>query len=349
MKYNVSAALGIGLPPEKKPAVLELVPPAESFRRNISRVISSIQILPDLIELAGYRMQFELQCLHGTGTDHYGYDRTEPVDPNDIEFEVWKKMRSVSIHDLRPHGAWPVYYQQPRRILDLLSEHLGDTRRGFEGVLMSAVVQTWTGFETLAGDLWRAAINAQPRGLADLKGMPTRIEKRAGGSPKSTFGEEPLSELTAEKSVSLSDLSRLTKGEYDVRHRMGDLLWQRFSFATLRGIRRAYSTAFSQTEKRARTEKIDAALADRRLDALNSIRNLIVHKAGLADQEYVDAIKAIPTAPKLTVRQPLELDGELVRDLVNPVILCGVDLIEAVNTWLVLTGEKHIGDKPSDP
>ena len=63
-------------------------------------------------------------------------------------------------------------------------------------------------------------------------------------------------------------INQLTRGTYDISHCMGDLLRVRFKFTTLFGIREAYSTAFSDDDKKARPATIDAALSNSALDSL---------------------------------------------------------------------------------
>src|SRR5882724_8577934 len=45
-------------------------------------------------------------------------------------------------------------------------------RTGLDAILRGMVTGMWTAFEVLASDLWEAALNAHPAGLAELKGKP---------------------------------------------------------------------------------------------------------------------------------------------------------------------------------
>jgi hypothetical protein len=234
-RRNFSAILGITLPPVYPPMVAAIAEPAETFRKNMLRAIYSVQMLPELIELASARKQFEMECLEGTGTDHYGHERTEKVHPNDVEYKVWEKLTSVSIYDLRPHGVAPVYYRYPAQILDLLSEKLGETRKGFEAILSSVIVQTWTAFETLAGDLWEAAINGHPSGLAELRGSAGRIWNAisarmktqdmpivAASRPKPSQGGAKAE--AESKQLPLDRAAELSEGTFNLSDKMGSLL-----------------------------------------------------------------------------------------------------------------------------
>ena len=109
---------------------------------------------------------------------------------------------------------------------------------------------------------------------------------------------------------------------------------------SLTAIREAHSVAFSEKVRKARTDKIDAALADKSLDALSVIRNLIVHKGGIADSNYVKDAKNAPAAPQLKENEVLHLDGEKCRNLILPVVKLCVCLVEAVDSWLSVTRRK---------
>jgi len=204
---------------------------------------------------------------------------------------------------------------------------------GIEPTLSSMVVGTWTAFETFAGDLWVAVLNEHPAELALLAGTEKRIARRAG-----TRNEEPESESGdskgSEKLVSLQWLHDITRGDYDLSRRMGDVLKIRFTWSVLAEIRRAYSLAFHEKIDRSVVGTIDEALADEALDGLNIVRNLLVHRGGIADARYVKNSKRIGAIPRLEEQQPLRLDGEIVKSLVDPVVACCLKLLATLDGWL---------------
>ena len=125
---------------------------------------------------------------------------------------------------------------------------------------------------------------------------------------------------------------------------MGEILKSRFKFTSLKGIRKAYSIAFSERIKWARTDRLDEILSNKFLDATALIRNLLVHKSGKADQDYLDDSKDVPQAPQLKLDEQLEVTGDLVISLVEPVTSACADLIREVNKWSKLTKD-HYGDR----
>ena len=221
---------------------------------------------------------------------------------------------------------------------DVMGECAGPyLTEALEAMLASMVVGTWTAFETLTHDLWISALNANPAALAELKGSPKRISARAGDKmrhdDKDEEDDDDSPESDDDKKVYLGAIHRLSKGTYNLNDRMGSLLCARFKFATLRGIREAYSSAFPDKPKE-RVEDLDAALADNGLDALHAVRNVIVHRAGIADDKYTQRSKNVPLAPRLEIGDKLPLKGSLCRELVDAGTHASYYLILAVEAWL---------------
>jgi hypothetical protein len=196
------------------------------------------------------------------------------------------------------------------------------------------VVGTWTAFESLAGDLWEAALNANQRRLAQLRGNEKRIAKLVETKKRANGVELQIPkkrQATGEsRKVDLSAIHTITEGACDLSGLMGTLLRANgsFSFASLDGIRAAYSVAFHGSKVR----RVENALACRALDALSAVRNAIVHKAGKADQEYLDETVGVPRAPRVaTVNDKIPLNGEIVWEIVSPVLQRSISLIDSVN------------------
>ncbi len=219
---------------------------------------------------------------------------------------------------------------------------------GFDAWLSAIVLGAWTAFEILAGDLWEATINCHPAGLALLRGEERRIGARAGNSR----GAGPVDNANrgdSEKVISLQRLHDATRGTYDVAGRMGTLLRSRYVFTALPDIRRAYSLAFSDKIDKDVVDAVDAALADNALDALSIVRNVLVHKGGVADEEYMRDSRRVTAVPKLEAGKRVLLDGELVRLLVDPVISRCVELIAVIDGWLSaeVSRAQAVTDPPS--
>jgi hypothetical protein len=216
-------------------------------------------------------------------------------------------------------------YDAVERACDL---HYGEEARA---LMTSQIVGMWTAFEALAGDLWEAALDAHPAGLAELAGTRNRITKMAKTRLEKSERTKESSEVEGQ-AIRLQDLHKLAQGNYDFSGAMGRLLKGNCKFTTLTGIREAYARAFNE-----HAESIDKALSNQALDALLLVRNLIVHKAGVADQLYVDGSNTVSQAPKLSIGQSLEVDGTMVNELVSQAFDCSRQPLTAVDSYLART------------
>jgi len=182
-----------------------------------------------------------------------------------------------------------------------------------EGLLSSMLIGAWTAFETIAGDLWEATVNARPEQI-----MQTLIQRN--DPPNKGVG----------KSVPLWVIK---KYNYDLSGQMGRVLKERYTFTKLDGLREAYSQAFANTP-------IVDVVNETAIDALNLIRNVLIHKAGIIDDEFVERAANDQELRGLQKGKALPLDGQFVASKVSPVIQCAVRLFSAADDWL---------DAPSAP
>jgi hypothetical protein len=122
----------------------------------------------------------------------------------------------------------------------------------------------------------------------------------------------------------------LSLSKFQIRDKMGTILRQakRVEFTRLVSAREAYSRAFNT-----KSGLIDAAMGNRSLDAINAVRNLIVHKAGIVDSEYKKQT-TLPNIPKAEVGESTSLDGQVVVDLIKPAVQSAIALILAVHDWI---------------
>jgi hypothetical protein len=185
----------------------------------------------------------------------------------------------------------------------MLSRNL---RHGADAWLSAQITGTWTAFEALAEEIWVAAVNAHPVGLADLDGA------------KKGTGEE--------KKI---DLSVLQRYGYNPSNHMGTVLSRRYSFDRIEDIRRAYHEASFEGDA-----KINEIITDRALDALSLTRHVIVHNGGVVDEQFLRRKNDLPAAILGNVGEALPLTGTVTSDLVSPVMRRGWELISAVDDWL---------------
>jgi hypothetical protein len=173
-------------------------------------------------------------------------------------------------------------------------------------LLRAAISSSWTAFECLAKDLWVVALNSRPIDLAH----------RTFGSVAS---DEPHDGLSG-KSISVGLLAR---HGFDLRCSLGSLLAAKFDFTGVRGIKDAYFAAFG---KSARLESI---LSNAELEKLEAIRHLIVHRAGIIDEEFKRRVQMDVVEGEMLV-----LDDESVHALTDTPLHVGCDLLEFVDERL---------------
>ena len=215
--------------------------------------------------------------------------------------------------------------QQGTQPVTMLASAGAPARQGIEALLSSCITGAWTAFETMAGDLWEMALNIHPQGLAELKGKRKRLLRGDDVDVDDSAADQDEQDIHNIKTVPLNEILR---HEFKVHNKMGSVLRTRRRLDHLTGIREAYSLAFFK-----KSENIDAILKHDCFDCLSAVRNLIVHRSGIADQAYDRKCKflKIPTAP---TGFPIFLDGEVVRDLIAPVFVNSLNLIVAVDTWI---------------
>ena len=295
----------LGLPQSLKTKTLLSV--TEAFVKNAGQCLS-LGMFPTSLFFAGRQVQLSLTaaCLQLLGKPYSDSGDASRALEIEALAERFRKGTIPAPFPIRPAGEFDQAYRYAYT----------NDRPVFETLMSLQVVAGWTAFETLAGDLWEAAVNAHPRTLSDLGGG----KESPKGKGEDEGGQIPI--------------KRLQEYNYNVRDAMGTLLRgaNKVQFVRLEDIRDAYARAFSKHFNR-----IGGAIEDASLDALAVARNLIVHKAGVCDGDYERRTRggSLPPLPQLAIGQRLVLDGTLVKALVAPVLTCGVRLIQAVDGWLV--------------
>lgn len=97
-------------------------------------------------------------------------------------------------------------------------------------------------------------------------------------------------------------------------------------------IRTTYTDTFT-----ADNAALIAVLADTAIDALALVRNVIVHKAGNADRDFLTGCQTTPSLSSfsnLNPKDPIFVDGVVFRSIVADGLTAGYELIVAVDAWL---------------
>jgi hypothetical protein len=312
---------------------------AASFESNATRVERLIQMQVNLVLWTMHFQRVHDETEHSV-LGRLGLSPEELKDPelrerlHEASGQRWAAMMKRWVED--PTGAEVARDSAIENINQLTVVFGEPMMTGWGVVLTSAITGAWTAFESLAGDLWEQAINSSPRRFARLQGTLNQFTKAVDRKRHAKHinlddqNRDSPDEANYRR-VDLIEMYKLTDGKSDLCENMGTVLRGNFKFSSLSGIRSAYSAAFDGSKCR----PIEIALTCLALDALSAVRNLIVHRAAVADKEYVDAIRGVPGAPPLTLNQPLILNGQIVCDLVSPVFERCVGLIRAVDALCV--------------
>ena len=98
-------------------------------------------------------------------------------------------------------------------------------------------------------------------------------------------------------------------------------------------LRDAYTRVFFE-----HADSINNALNDEHLRCLAALRNVIVHKAGVCDKEFIDEMKTVRQIPGFPATynpgERLQLNGQGLFNLLLPALKSVVNLIKAVDVWL---------------
>lgn len=307
----------------RNPKTPEIEPIADFFRGRCARLRALMQ-LPAHVGNATIKLRDTYMRSIFDVTGRLDNNNLAPEQVEKIEVrsnEIFAKLAEQNIR-LRQTAGWDDHVHETLVAGLVAIEIIGKDAHSagmLQASMMSYVTTGWTIIETMSGDLWEGALNAHPLSLANLTGSPKRLKGRQINKSSTQAPKES-------KIISLDDISRY---EFNVANKMGTILRTKFDFASLAGIREAYSSAFNE-----RSAQIDTALADESLDALSTVRNLIVHRDGQADAEYVKKTKFLKSIPTVEIGQHLFLPGDVVVGLLKPAISAANRLLIAVDEWL---------------
>ncbi len=339
--------LGALYPRPKLDAISETAIRTAAIRPAVASFVENVQRVNRLLVMP-FRIVFETVLAVRAG-DEMEYKHTGKLEPmTDLldpstQPEGWENDRAGRYHELCDLAA-NLSADDEGKLIDGMCPGLEWQLSATDGTpvepwLSSAIIGAWTAIETLTGDLWEAAVNAHPHGLAKLRGdWPKGKEKgqpEGKGPLPPLVNTTPLGKVSEEKSIRLAALEDY---DFNVSSVMGTLLRDsRYDFQNLKDIKRAYVQAFFENQ-----EDVLDAILDPCLYHLSQVRHLLVHRAGIVDQKFIDSTRGVPMFAGVEIRKPLPIDGELVRDLVNPAVEKSVSLIQAVDNWL----QSHSGGTP---
>lgn len=178
-----------------------------------------------------------------------------------------------------------------------------NTSSGLESILGAMIMLTYAAYETLAGDLWIAALN------------------------KDTSAAAAWLEKNGEKSIKLSEFAGYG---FDMANKMGTVLTQssgKVKFQSLSDIRNAYSAAF-----KGRADLCFEPVAD--LIVTEKCRHNLAHRGGVVDAELLKTIGGHPDFPDATVGVQIPLNGPNTQRRLMACHNSAMALVKFVDRWL---------------
>jgi hypothetical protein len=327
LRLTSTYAYGLADPPlpiVSNPTVSKV---AEAFIANVMRLKSMMLFHAQLADFAGVVQRINMRAeFEFTGAVTIKEEKHEAALTNQIldRFKQLYHDHTMKLQEIQQDNlAVEAFAQDTLEKGGAVTVMFATSPMGknaFTYSLMSYLTLTWTAFETMAGDLWEAALNGHPIGLADLNGKRRQQTKSPPPDSADADAVEPR------KSVRLA---LIRAHDWDTRNKMGTTLKGKYTFTTLAGIREAYECAFYRDYA-----DLDRAIMNVCFDKLSLLRNVIVHKGAIADYEYIEKTKSISGLPPLEKGDALSLDGKLVSDLIHEAINNCSALLTSVDKWL---------------
>lgn len=277
----MSAFTGHGELPELKTETLRAV--GAAYERNIRRVYALVLFAPAAIWTA--------ICVqrHTDDIEHRFPKKDERTRIALIDQAVKKEVaQHVAIFARGGNDAEKLLDQQHNISFEMLSSQSPDYDDGPEAWMASQIIATWTAFESMAEDLWEAALNTKPKILSRLAGR-SQSKTKPGDDPKRIR------------------LDWLYQHDFNLADHMGTIFLEerRYSFDALDGVRDAYADAFSVDG-----EAIVKIISDKALDAISLIRNNLVHNGGIIGAKYLKRASVLPPEALGSIGSPILIDGE---------------------------------------
>jgi len=193
---------------------------------------------------------------------------------------------------------------------------INSVKYGIESVLTSVLVGAWTTFEVLSGDLWTETVNQFPilgvRALdADpLEGDSDSVKERKAGKTVSVVAQKVLDP------------------KFDLKQKMGDVLSDAFPMTKFSLVVHAYKAVF-------RDDALCEIIRHRDIRTLSAARNVLVHNAGNADEDFCNKVKTDPRFSKFKVGERIELSSATTVALLKSLRRQSVALLNYVAKWCV--------------
>jgi hypothetical protein len=210
------------------------------------------------------------------------YDPEALPDENDSKriFKVSHDMTAKALATYKSHGDHEerIWRESNDNIKELQSNSDKWLTDGIRSILSGIVVGSWTTFESLAADLWVAAVNCRPRlGLLALDAVADENETGLAAYKKMSKALTITAQLLADN-------------DYNLKGKMGDVCRREFDFSKRGSARNAWLKVF-----RGHQDKLKQIFLDDDLQRLAESRHAIVHANGRVRSEVLEEVPSLGT------------------------------------------------------
>lgn len=149
--------------------------------------------------------------------------------------------------------------------IELLISQVPILKESYSNLGLNAIINSWTIFEAYSKNLWIHCLNKYPK-------------KFLFNLLNSKIDSENEIEGISGKNISIG---LLAKYDFNVSKNLGDLLYAKYDFTGVRGIKKAYKDLFGLKDVEL------AAFENQNLSQFEITRHLFVHNAGVIDIDYL--------------------------------------------------------------
>ena len=277
---------------------------AQTFRVSLDRVVA-LGWLP--AELVYWSQIFGAsQCIARADLGLHPSDTSRDGTPEFYEACNSAFQRISPYVKAKPYEAGQTVFSVGSNNLDalLIEEQKQGSKKyrraGIEAIMAAMITAAYAAFETMASDLWIAAVNRH----------------------------SILAARYLEKTDKEIKLSALGAYQFNASNAMGKILTEtkKVSFQSFNDIKQAYLAAFRSD--------IESVFSDTRsIYKAEKIRHLIAHRGGIVDSKFSDEMKDFEDLKDIAVGQQLPFSGPLVADQIDACSRLGTSLFIAVDSW----------------
>ncbi len=272
---------------------------AQPFAISLRRIGYLYELPLQLLYWAEITTQIVMLARHRRGLDPDDVSRDEDQEHNEECKKIFDELtKDCTFQNISTLGGFRLSVM----LGDLsISAGVDPAKEGIEAALAAMVMSSYAAFETLAADLWIAAVNRHSMLAANW------IDKNS------------------ERQLPASVIAGYN---FNVSNKMGSVLQdtKKVAFEFLYDIRGNYSDAFKGA--------IDVAFEPfEELQKAEKTRHLFAHRGGLIDRKFKDDMAKFPEYINAEIGDRLRLTGPVTRNHIDACAKAGCELLIAVDNW----------------